>query len=117
MSYYLIYSTFVKYDEAVESLNPAISLESDPERLAYSVRLALDKFIRGKGKKPEHVKRVIRESGFGFVSAENETEVFFHRSALEGIDFDALGEDDSVELNLEKKPKGPRAMNIRVIKA
>ncbi len=62
------------------------------------------------------IKRLIRERGFGFITAEDGDEVFFHRSALENEDFDALEEGTSVEFNLERGPKGPRAMNVRVVK-
>ena len=58
------------------------------------------------------IKRLIRERGFGFISAEDGREIFFHSSALEGIDFDALEEGNSVEFNVEKGPKGPRAVNV-----
>jgi CspA family cold shock protein len=65
------------------------------------------------------IKRVIRERerGFGFISAEDGREIFFHRSAFEGADFDALEEGNSVEFNVEKGPKGPRALNVRTIEA
>ena len=63
------------------------------------------------------VKRVIRERGFGFISAEDGREIFFHRSALEGTDFDDLEEGKGVEFDVEKGPKGPRAMNVRMIEA
>lgn len=63
------------------------------------------------------IKRLMRERGFGFISAENGREAFFHRSTLEGIDFDALEEGDSVNFNLEKGPKGLRAVNITMIRA
>ncbi|NIS70968.1 MAG: cold shock domain-containing protein [Proteobacteria bacterium] len=63
------------------------------------------------------IKRIIRERGFGFISAEDGREIFFHRSALEGIDFDALEEDNGVEFNAERGPRGPRAVNVRMIEA
>jgi CspA family cold shock protein len=63
------------------------------------------------------IKKLIRERGFGFISAEDGREIFFHRSALEEVDFDALDEGNSVEFNVEKGPKGPRAVNVRMIKA
>ena len=62
------------------------------------------------------IKKLIRERGFGFISAEDGREIFFHRSALEGVDFDALDEGNSVEFNVEKGPKGPRAVNVMVEK-
>ena len=55
------------------------------------------------------IKRVIRERGFGFISAEDGREIFFHRSALE--------EGNSVELNAERGLKGPRAVNVMMIEA
>ena len=63
------------------------------------------------------IKKVIRDGGFGFISAEDGREVFFHRSALEDIDLDALEEGNSVEFEVEKGPKGLRAANIRMTKA
>jgi len=63
------------------------------------------------------VKRLIRGRGFGFISAEDGTEVFFHRSALEGMNFDTLEEGDSVEFDLEKGYRGPRAVNVKVVRA
>ncbi|NIS62005.1 MAG: cold shock domain-containing protein [Proteobacteria bacterium] len=63
------------------------------------------------------VKRLIRERGFGFISAEDGREIFFHRSALEGIDFETLEQGNSVEFNVERGPKGPRAVNVKMIEA
>ena len=60
------------------------------------------------------IKRLIRERGFGFITAEDDKEVFFHRSALAEGDFDALEEGASVEFDLEEGPKGPRAVNLKV---
>ena len=62
------------------------------------------------------IKRLNRLRGFGFISAENGEEVFFHRSALRGEDFDALQEGTSVEFKLTRGPKGLRAVNVRVEK-
>ena len=61
------------------------------------------------------IKRLIRDRGFGFISAEDGKEVFFHRSSLEGIDFETLQEGTSVEFNSESGPKGLRAVNVKLI--
>lgn len=60
------------------------------------------------------VRTLIRERGFGFISAEDGTEIFFHRTGLVGADFDSLHEGDKVEFEVEKGPKGLRATNISV---
>lgn len=65
----------------------------------------------GEGLKGK-IQKLIWERGFGFISAE----VFFHRSSLRGINFNALEEGNSVEFDLERGPKGFEAVNIRVIK-
>ena len=61
------------------------------------------------------IKRLIQDRGFGFISAEDGTEVFFHHSALQDINLDTLGEGNSVEFDLESGPKGPRAVNLKLI--
>ena len=61
------------------------------------------------------IKTLIRNRSFGFIIAEDGKEIFFHRSALEGVEFDALEEDNSVEFDLESGPKGPRAVNVKII--
>ena len=61
------------------------------------------------------IKRLVRERGFGFVLGQDGTEVFFHRSALQGEGFDALAEGQAVEFDVEKAAKGPRATNMKVI--
>ncbi len=63
------------------------------------------------------IKKLIRERGFGFISAEDGREIFFHRSALEDTDFDALEEGNSMEFNAGRWLKGPRAVNVRMIEA
>ena len=63
------------------------------------------------------IKRIIRERGFGFITAEDGSEVFFHRSALKDIDFATLEEGNSVEFDVETEDRGPRAANLRVITA
>jgi len=63
------------------------------------------------------VKRLIRGRGFGFITAEDGTEVFFHRSDLVGEDFDTMEEGASVEFDLERGAKGPRAVNVKAEKS
>jgi CspA family cold shock protein len=63
-----------------------------------------------------NIRRLIPLQGFGFISAENGEEVFFHHSALQGEDFDILEEGTSVEFKLTRGPKGLRATNVRVAK-
>ncbi|PYV16927.1 MAG: cold-shock protein [Acidobacteria bacterium] len=59
------------------------------------------------------IKRVIRDRGFGFIRAADGQEIFFHRSALQNLNFESLHEGDNVEFELERGEKGPRASNVR----
>jgi CspA family cold shock protein len=59
------------------------------------------------------VKRIIRERGFGFISAEDGREIFFHRSELQDVDFDELAEGDNLEFTIVKGDKGPQAIGIK----
>lgn len=59
------------------------------------------------------VKRIIRDRGFGFIRTDDGQEVFFHRSNLQGLDFEGLKEGEKVGFDLEQGKKGPRAINVR----
>lgn len=60
------------------------------------------------------IKRVVADRGFGFISAEDDKEYFFHRSALDpALDFDRLAGGEKVEFTIEQSPKGPRANTVR----
>jgi CspA family cold shock protein len=60
------------------------------------------------------VKKLIRDRGFGFITAEDGTEIFFHRSDLVAADFDTMEEGASVEFDKGTGPKGPRATKVKV---
>jgi CspA family cold shock protein len=61
------------------------------------------------------IKKVVRERGFGFISDTDGRELFFHQSGIVDTQFDALKETDKVEFDVEDSPKGPRAINVRVV--
>ena len=63
------------------------------------------------------IKRMVGDRGFGFIQAEGRTEdLFFHRSSVEGIAFDAMTEGQAVEFDEEPDPRDPRrrrAVHVR----
>lgn len=63
------------------------------------------------------IKKLVRERGFGFISDTDGREVFFHQSSLIDAQFDSLTDDQSVEFEIEKSPKGPRAINVHIVAA
>ncbi len=50
--------------------------------------------------------------GFGFVTSEDGSEAFVHHTCIQGNGFKSLSEGDKVSFDIEKGPKGPRAINV-----
>ena len=62
------------------------------------------------------VKKVVAERGFGFISAEDGKDYFFHRSSLApSVDFDRLMGGEKVQFEIQQDPKGPRARNVEPV--
>ena len=60
------------------------------------------------------IKKVVADRGFGFITADDTKEYFFHRNSLDSsIDFDRLNGGEKVEFEIEQSPKGPRANKVR----
>ncbi len=56
----------------------------------------------------------LTDRGFGFIAASDGTEVFFHRSDCQSVQFDSLNEGQGVSFDRESGDKGPRARNVRL---
>lgn len=59
------------------------------------------------------IVRLISDRHFGFIRADDGQEVFFHASALAAGDFAALTVNQTVDFDLERGEKGPKAANVR----
>ena len=57
------------------------------------------------------IKR-LTDRGFGFIDNGTDKDVFFHSSALEGVEFDELREGQRVSYTEGQGPKGPQAENV-----
>lgn len=59
------------------------------------------------------IKKVISERGFGFITAEDGKEYFFHRDGLQAsLDFERLQGGERVSFEIESSPKGLRATHV-----
>jgi cold shock protein len=58
------------------------------------------------------VKWFNESKGFGFIAAEDGTDVFVHHTSIQGGGFKTLAEGDKVSFDIEKGPKGPKALNV-----
>ena len=52
--------------------------------------------------------------GFGFISSEDNKDVFVHISAVEAAGLHSLNEGDTVSFETQDGPKGPNAVNLTV---
>ncbi|MGE5423689.1 MAG: cold-shock protein [Ignavibacteriales bacterium] len=53
--------------------------------------------------------------GYGFIEAENGTDVFVHQSAIESTGFRTLAEGQRVKFDVSSGPKGQQASNVEII--
>ncbi len=63
------------------------------------------------------VKKLVPDRGFGFIRPEgNQTDLFFHATAVQGVSFEDLREGQGVEFEVERDPRrgSDRAVNIRL---
>mgnify|MGYP006280196703 CR=1 FL=1 len=59
------------------------------------------------------VKWFSDQKGYGFIEPDEGAEdIFVHHSAIQGMGFKTLAENERVEYEVEDSPKGPRATNV-----
>ncbi len=63
------------------------------------------------------IRRLITERGFGFIRTEQEEDLFFHRSQLQGVDYSSLREGQQVEFEVGEGPDGSCAVKVRLAQA
>ena len=64
---------------------------------------------------PKGTIRRLTDRGFGFIKTEDETDLFFHRNDLEGVEFNSLSEGQEVEFEKGQGRDGrPAAVKVRL---
>ena len=64
---------------------------------------------------PKGTIRRLMDRGFGFIKTEDETDLFFHRNALEGLEFNSLSEGQEVEFEKGQGRDGrPAAVKVKL---
>jgi cold shock protein len=59
------------------------------------------------------IKKVVGDRGFGFITAEDGKDYFFHRDGLVApLNFDQLRGGERVSFDIEQSPRGPRAVKV-----
>ncbi len=60
------------------------------------------------------IKKIVQDKGFGFISTNEGTDVFFHHTTVADRQFDNLEVGQQVEFTLDGQgnAKGPRAASV-----
>jgi CspA family cold shock protein len=61
------------------------------------------------------VKWFNNQKGYGFITPESGADVFVHFSAIQGDGYKSLEEDQEVEFEIEKGPKGEQATKVNKV--
>ena len=64
---------------------------------------------------PQGTIKRLTDKGFGFIDTGTGKDIFFHKSNLQGVNYEDLHEGQQVSYNEGRGPKGPRAENVRLI--
>jgi cold shock CspA family protein len=71
----------------------------------------------GDSREHGEVTRVFADEGYGFVTASDGTELYFHRKSLSEGDWDKLDIGAHVRFSRAEGEKGPHARNVTVVAA
>ena len=58
------------------------------------------------------VKWFNAEKGYGFITADDGTDIFVHYSAIQGEGFKTLDEGQAVSFDVSQSDRGPQASNV-----
>ena len=58
------------------------------------------------------VKWLNAEKGYGFITADDGTDIFVHYSAIQGEGFKTLDEGQAVSFDVSQSDRGPQASNV-----
>ena len=61
------------------------------------------------------VKWFNESKGFGFIAREDGEDLFVHHTAVQGNGFKTLSEGQAVSFDVDKSPKGLRAINVVIL--
>lgn len=96
------------FEEAIRDAFSAMALELEKlreKRGTHQVRITAPPY-RGI------LSKLFRDEGYGFITLEDGTEVYFHRNAVHEMTFEEMEDGMEVSLNVEPGDKGPQATTV-----
>jgi len=83
------------------------------EREVGTYHQSRKRFVKQPGPRPMGtIDRVFRTKGYGFIQTESDRQIYFHRTALDGLSFDDLTRGLPVAFELEEGKDGPHAARV-----
>ncbi len=98
------------FEEAIRAAFEALDVELEKiqeKRATHQVRVTAP---RARGV----VNKLFPDEGYGFILLEDGTDVYFHRNAVHGLEFEHL-DGMEVNLNVELGEKGPQATTVNPV--
>lgn len=99
------------FEEAIRDAFAAMEIELDKireKRASHDVRVTAP---RERG----IVSKLFRDEGYGFITMDDGTEVYFHRNAVHDIAFEEIEDGMEVSLNVEPGENGPQATTVNSV--
>ena len=99
------------FEEAIRTAFAALEIEIDKfreKRASKEIRVPPIP-LRGV------ISKLFPEEGYGFILQEGGDEVYFHRNALHGLNFEDLEDGTEVAFAVEDGEKGPHATTVNPI--
>jgi cold shock CspA family protein/ribosome-associated translation inhibitor RaiA len=100
------------FEEAIRAAFFAVEIELRKfreKRATTDVRTAPIPPLRGV------ISKLFRDQGYGFILKDGGGEVYFHRNALHGLQFEQLEDGTEVVFNVEDGEKGPQATTVNPV--
>lgn len=97
------------FEEAIRSAFKAVEIELEKyreKRSSKEIRVPPVPPLRGV------ISKVFPEEGYGFILQEGGGEVYFHRNAVHGVQFEDLEDGMEVAFNVEPGEKGLQATTV-----
>jgi len=86
---------------------------SAAEREVGTYHQSRKRFVKESGFRPMGtIARVFRTKGYGFIQADRDRQIYFHRNALDGLSFDDVSKGMAVAFELEEGEKGSQAARV-----
>jgi ribosomal subunit interface protein len=101
-----------------ENLHAAIDIAfDDAERVLEDYARQLKPYAKSHQKPLQGVvQKIFHERGYGFIAADDNEEVYFHRNSILGEKFDRVTVGSKVRFALEDGDKGPQASSVHVVR-